>query len=79
MRDSGCGDAQVDGWAPCPALGLFTLGTEEGEREVDAFDLAAPVLFFGSPQAGHEVGFEFFEPGPSLFGLMRSTGQRMPR
>ncbi|KUN85720.1 hypothetical protein [Streptomyces griseoruber] len=61
LRTAGCGDAKIDKWSLGSTLRLVALGAEEGEREVDAFDLTKPVLVLGAPEAGKKVGFEFFE------------------
>ncbi|MER5358994.1 hypothetical protein [Streptomyces sp. NPDC002785] len=47
LLPTGCGDAEVDGWSSGSALGFFALGAEKGEREVDAFYFAEPVILFG--------------------------------
>lgn len=47
LRTVACGDAEVDSWALGSALGLVALGAEEGEGEVDTFNLTDPALGFG--------------------------------
>ena len=65
-RTAACGDAEVDSWSLCPALGLIALGAEKGESEVGAFDLADPALGFGVCSAGEEVGLQLREAGQHL-------------
>lgn len=58
---AGSWDSEVDGRASGSSLSFLALGAKEGEREVDALDLAEPILLVGPPKAREEVGFEFFE------------------
>jgi hypothetical protein len=44
-------------------LGLGAFAPQESEGEVKAFDLTFPAFFLGAAAAGHEVFFEFAEPG----------------
>jgi hypothetical protein len=56
---AGC--AQASG--PLP---LSAFAAQEGEGEVDAFDLALPVLVNGSSLAGEEILFDLVEAGQHL-------------
>ncbi|MET4648230.1 hypothetical protein ABID95_008000 [Streptomyces atratus] len=59
-------DAEVDGRPLVSALRFVALGTEEGEGEVDAFDLTGPALSFGACSAVEEVGLQLRETGQHL-------------
>lgn len=54
-------NAKVDDGAMKAPSGLVSLGLQEGESQVDAFDLAAPSFRFGLSAAIDEVRFEFVE------------------
>ncbi|MGW2137705.1 hypothetical protein ACWCW2_17060 [Streptomyces sp. NPDC001773] len=66
IRPAAGGDAEVQSWSLGSALGLVALGTEEGEGEVDAFDLTDPTLGFGLCAALQKVGFQLGESGEHL-------------
>lgn len=61
LRTAARGDAEVDSRSLGSALGLVALGAEEGEGEIDAFDLTDPALGFGACSAVEEIGFELRE------------------
>lgn len=66
LRTAACRYAEVDGGSACHALGLVALGAEEGEGEVQPFDLTGSALPLGPAPAGEEVLLEFVEGGQHL-------------
>ncbi len=63
-RDAGY--AEVDRRDPDESTGLVSLLAQEGQGEVDPFDLTEPPLCFGPGPAGQKVDFDLVEAGQQL-------------
>ncbi|WP_185148977.1 hypothetical protein [Streptomyces sp. Ag109_O5-1] len=62
----GRGDAEVDDGPTEAPPGFVSLGSQEGEGQVDAFDLAAPAFGFGTGPVVDEDRFEVVESADHL-------------
>ncbi|MGW3848992.1 hypothetical protein [Streptomyces fagopyri] len=54
-------DTEIDDGPMKASPGFVSLGSQEGEGQVDAFGLAAPAFGFGPSTAVDEVRFEVVE------------------
>ncbi|MGQ4354881.1 hypothetical protein [Streptomyces drozdowiczii] len=56
----------MDGWSLGSALRFLTFGAEEGEGEVDAFNLTDPAFGLGPRSSGKQVLFQLDQAGKHL-------------